>query len=49
MGETQVFWDTGDPGPLRVIVDICEPKRGVERSIASRDFIRATDGSFIDE
>ena len=49
MGETQVFWDTGEPGPLRVFVDICEPKPGVVRSIASQDFIRAPDGSFTDE
>ena len=49
MGETQVFWDSGEPGPLRVIVDICEPKPGIVRSIASADFIRAPDGSFIDE
>ena len=49
MGETQVFWDTGKPGPLRIIVDICEPKSGIVHSIASEDFIRAPDGSFIDE
>jgi hypothetical protein len=49
IGETQVFWDDGEPGPLRVIVDVCEPKPGIVRSIASEDFIRAPDGSFIDE
>jgi hypothetical protein len=49
MGEIQVFWDTGKPGPLRVVVDICEPKPGLVRSIASQDFIRAPDGSLIDE
>lgn len=49
MGETCIFWDSGEPGPLRVMVDICEPKLGVVRSIASDDFIRAPDGSFIGE
>src|SRR5947208_14822717 len=49
MGETQVFWDTGEPGPLRVMVDICEPKPGFVRSITVRDFIRVPDGSFVDE
>jgi hypothetical protein len=49
MGETQVFWDSGKPGPLRVIVDICEPKPGIVLSIVSKDFIRATDDSSVDE
>ena len=49
MGESQVFWDRGEEGPLRIMVDICEPKPGVVSSIASDDFIRAPDGSFIDE
>jgi hypothetical protein len=49
MGETQVFWDSGEEGPLRIMVDICEPKPGVVSSIASDDFIRAPDGSFIGE
>jgi hypothetical protein len=48
MGETQVFWDNGDPGPLRVLVDICEPQPEVVRSIAIDQFVRAPDGSFID-
>lgn len=47
MGETYVFWDSGEGGPLRVMVDICEPKPGVVTSIASDDFIRAPDGSLI--
>ena len=47
--ETYVFWDSDEGGPLRVMVDICEPKRGVVPSIASDDFIRAPDGSFIGE
>jgi hypothetical protein len=49
MGETYVFWDSGDDGPLRVMVDVCEPKPGVVSSIASDDFIRAPDGSFVGE
>jgi hypothetical protein len=49
MGETYVFWDSGEEGPLRVMVDICEPKPGMVSSIASDQFIRAWDGSFISE
>lgn len=49
MGETYVFWDSGEDGPLRVMVDVCEPRRGVVSSIASDDFIRAPDGSFVGE
>jgi hypothetical protein len=49
MGETQVFWDSGKEGPLRVIVDVCELKPGIVLSIASADFILAPDGSFIGE
>jgi hypothetical protein len=49
MGETYVFWDSAEPGPLRVTVDICEPKPGMVRSLAYDDFIRAPDGSFIGE
>jgi hypothetical protein len=49
MGETYIFWDRGEPGPLRVMVDICEPKPGIVSSIVSDQFIRAPDGSFIGE
>jgi hypothetical protein len=49
MGETYVFWDSGEDGPLRVTVDVCEPRPGVVASIASDDFIRAPDGSFVGE
>jgi hypothetical protein len=49
MGETYVFWDSGEHGPLRVMVDVCEPRPGIVRSIASGDFIRAPDGSFVGE
>jgi hypothetical protein len=49
MGEINVFWDEGEGGALRVMVDVCEPKPGVMRSIASDDFIRASDGSFVGE
>jgi hypothetical protein len=48
-GEVQVFWD--DPGKaegdLRVIVAIWNDAGG--RPLASDDFIRALDGSFVDE
>jgi hypothetical protein len=50
MGESQVFWDDGENGPLRVMVDVCEPKRGtVFGSVAKDDFIRGSDGSPVDE
>jgi hypothetical protein len=49
MGETSVFWDRGEPGDIRVMVDICEPRPGIVRSIVSDDFIRAPDGSFVGE
>jgi hypothetical protein len=49
IGETYVFWDGGEHGPLRVMVDVCEPRPGIVRSIASGDFIRAPDGSFVGE
>ena len=49
MRETQVFWDKDENGPLRSVVDVCEPKPGWVSSIVSESFIRAPDGSFIDE
>ena len=49
MGETQVFYDSPDRETLRVLVDICEPRPGIVRSIVSDDFIRAPDGSFVGE
>ena len=49
MGETYVFWDGGEHGPLRVMIDVCEPRPGIMRSIASGDFIRTPDGSFVGE
>jgi hypothetical protein len=49
MGETYVFWDGAEGGPLCVTVDICEPKPGAVRSIASDQFTCAPDGSFIGE
>lgn len=49
IGETQVFFDGRDPGPLRVLVDVCEPRPGIVGSIVSDDFIRAPDGSFLGE
>jgi hypothetical protein len=49
--ETQVFWDDKKRQTLRVIVDVWRPKkRGIILGRrASDDFIRAPDGSFIDE
>lgn len=49
MGETQVFWDSKPGGDLRVIVDVCEPKRGVVRSIWTESFHRAADEEFVSE
>lgn len=49
-GEVQVFWDA-EPrqakGNLRVMVDIWNDAGG--RPLATDDFIRAPDGSFVDE
>jgi len=48
--ETQVFWDDREKRNLRVIVDVWDPAKRVSfGSIAKDDFIRAPDGSFIDE
>jgi hypothetical protein len=45
VGETSVHWDSGEGGPLRVIVDVWEPRRWrLVRGIASDDFICAPDG-----
>jgi hypothetical protein len=50
VGETCVYWDGVDEGPLRVRVDVWEPRRWrIARSIASDDFIRAYDGRFVGE
>jgi hypothetical protein len=50
MLETQVFWDDRGKTNLRVIVDVWDPARRVSfGSIASDDFIRAPDGSFLGE
>jgi hypothetical protein len=48
--ETQVLWDDREKRNLRVIVDVWDPAKRVSfGSIAKGDFIRAPDGSFIDE
>jgi hypothetical protein len=47
--ERQVFWDDEKKRTLRVIVDVWDPAKRVSRSIATDDFIRAPDGSFVDE
>jgi hypothetical protein len=50
VGETSVHWDSGEEGPLRVIVDVWEPRRWrLIRSITHDDFIRAPDGRFVGE
>ena len=42
VGETSVHWDSGEGGPLRVLVDVWEPRRWrLVRSIYSDSFIRA--------
>jgi hypothetical protein len=48
MGEVQVFWETGSPGAIRVVVDACEPAPGEVESIASDQFIVRADGSVVD-
>ncbi len=48
--ETQVFWDDDERTNLRVIVDVWDPSKRVSfGSIATDDFIRAPDGSFVGE
>jgi hypothetical protein len=54
--ETQVFWDGGRDGPLRVMVDVWDPRSGAKRrwwrgirSLAIDDFILAPDGTFVGE
>jgi hypothetical protein len=54
--ETQVFWDGGRDGPLRVMVDVWDPQFGGKRrwsrgsqSLAIDDFILAPEGTFIGE
>ena len=42
VGETSVHWDSGEGGPLRVNVDVWEPRRWrLSRSICSDSFTRA--------
>jgi len=47
--EAQVFWDDGKRRNPRAIVDVWDPLQRMSRSIAKDDFIRAPDGSFVDE
>ncbi len=47
--EIQVFWDNRERRNLRVVVDVWDPSKRFSRSIVSHDFIRAPDGSFVDE
>jgi hypothetical protein len=47
--ETQVFWDDRRERTIRVTVDVWDPARRISRSVAIEAFIRAPDGSFVDE
>jgi len=47
--ETQFFWDDRQRGDIRVTVDVWDPDRRISRSVAIDAFIRAADGSFVDE
>jgi hypothetical protein len=47
--EAQVFWDDGKRRNPGAIVDVWDPSQRMSRSIAKDDFIRAPDGSFVDE
>lgn len=50
LSETSVFWDDPDARTLRVFVDAAQPRSGrMPPSVAKEDFIRAPDGSFVDE
>jgi hypothetical protein len=41
VGETSVHWDGGEVGPLRVVVDVWEPRRWrLVRRVYSDDFSR---------
>jgi hypothetical protein len=46
--EIQAFWDSGEPGDLRVIVAIDDGGWRAFRPLAT-DFIMAADGSFVGE
>jgi hypothetical protein len=50
IGEVSVHRDSGEGGPLRVIVDVWEPRRWrLTRSIARDSFIRSPDGRVLGE
>jgi hypothetical protein len=43
VGETSVHWDSGEGGPLRVLVDVWEPRRWrLNRSVCSDSFARSS-------
>jgi hypothetical protein len=50
---TQVFWEGGPHGSLRVMVSVWGPPTGrrwrLVRPVAVDDFIRASDGTFVGE
>jgi hypothetical protein len=47
--ETEFFWDDRRRKDIRVTVDVWDPDRRISRSVAIDAFIRAADGSFVDE
>lgn len=48
--ETSVFWDGSSGGALRVVVDAIRPHSSSPPSVIAHDeFIRAPDGSLVDE
>ena len=50
VGETSVHADNGEGRPLRVLVDVWEPRRGrLTRRIYSDSFTRAAEGGLVDE
>jgi len=50
VGEASVHSDSGEEGPLRVLVDVWEPRRWrLSRSICSDSFVRAPDGRLVAE
>jgi hypothetical protein len=49
VGEVNVTWDGAQNEALRVLVDVYESGRGIVSTIASDDFIRASDDSFVGE
>jgi hypothetical protein len=49
VGEVNITWNGAQNEALRVLVDVYESGRGIVSTIASDDFIRASDDSFVGE